>query len=153
MVGSQSFIGVNYGQLADNLPAPAVTAKLLQSTAIGKVRLYNADPAIVKALANTGIGIVIGLANGEIPGIASDPNVAGQWVGANVLPFYPASNIDVITVGNEVMTSGDQGLMSQLLPAMQNIQNALTSGHCLLYLLEFVCLCFVGVWAMAEIGF
>ncbi|KAK1395046.1 Glucan endo-1,3-beta-D-glucosidase [Heracleum sosnowskyi] len=125
---SQSFIGVNYGQLADNLPAPAVTAKLLESTAIGKVRLYNADPAIVKALANTGIGIVIGLANGEIPGIASDPNVAGQWVGANVLQFYPASNIDVITVGNEVMTSGDQGLMSQLLPAMQNIQNALNSA-------------------------
>ncbi|WOG82400.1 hypothetical protein DCAR_0101564 [Daucus carota subsp. sativus] len=125
---SQSFIGVNYGQLADNLPAPAVTAKLLESTAIGKVRLYNADPAIVKALANTGIGIVIGLANGEIPGIASDPNVAGQWVGANVLAFYPASNIDVITVGNEVMTSGDQGLMSQLLPAMQNIQNALNAA-------------------------
>lgn len=125
---SQSFIGVNYGQLADNLPAPAVTAKLLESTAIGKVRLYNADPTIVKALANTGIGIVIGLANGEIPGIASDPNVAGQWVGANVLSFYPASNIDVITVGNEVMTSGDQGLISQLLPAMQNIQNALNSA-------------------------
>ncbi|KAL8116169.1 hypothetical protein AgCh_022603 [Apium graveolens] len=125
---SQSFIGVNYGQLADNLPSPAVTAKLLESTAIGKVRLYNADPAIVKALANTGIGIVIGLANGEIPGIASDPNVAGQWVGANVLQFYPASNIEVITVGNEVMTSGDQGLMSQLLPAMQNIENALNSA-------------------------
>lgn len=128
MVGSQSFIGVNYGQLADNLPAPAVTAKLLQSTTIGKVRLYDADVAIIKALANTGRGIVIGVANDEIPGLASDPNVAGQWVGSNVLPFYPASKIDVITVGNEVLTSKDQGLISQLLPAMQNVQNALNSG-------------------------
>ncbi|KAL1801848.1 hypothetical protein ACET3Z_030495 [Daucus carota] len=125
---SQSFIGVNYGQLSDNLPAPAVTAKLLQSTAIGKVRLYNADVAIIKSLANTGIGIVIGVANGEIPGLASDPNVAGQWVGSNVLPFYPGSKIEVITVGNEVMTSGDQGLMAQLLPAMQNVQNALNAA-------------------------
>lgn len=119
---------MNYGQLSDNLPAPAVTAKLLQSTAIGKVRLYNADVAIIKSLANTGIGIVIGVANGEIPGLASDPNVAGQWVGSNVLPFYPGSKIEVITVGNEVMTSGDQGLMAQLLPAMQNVQNALNAG-------------------------
>jgi hypothetical protein len=42
-----------------------------------------------------------------------------------VIPFYPASKIIVITVGNEVMTFGDHGLMEQLLPAMQNLQNAL----------------------------
>lgn len=90
--------------------------------------MYGADPAIIKALENTGIGIVIGTANGEIPALASDPNVATQWVGSNVLPYYPASNIDFITVGNEVMTSGDQGLISQLLPAMLNVQKALDSG-------------------------
>ncbi|KAJ1411439.1 Glycoside hydrolase family 17 [Sesbania bispinosa] len=39
--------------------------------------------------------------------------------------FYPVSNIILITVGNEIMTSGDQGLISQLLPAMQNVHNAL----------------------------
>jgi hypothetical protein len=32
--GSQSFIGINYGQVADNLPPPSSTAKLLQSTSI-----------------------------------------------------------------------------------------------------------------------
>ncbi|KAI4295531.1 hypothetical protein L6164_035570 [Bauhinia variegata] len=125
---SQSFIGVNYGQVADNHPAPADTVKLLQSTSIGKVRLYGVDPAIIKALANTGIGIVIGTANGDVPNLASDPNSATQWVNANVLPYYPASNITLITVGNEVMTSGDQGLISQLVPAMRNIQTALSSA-------------------------
>ncbi|KAL4615741.1 hypothetical protein ACB092_07G148600 [Castanea dentata] len=124
---SQSFIGVNYGQIADNLPPPAATASLLKSTAIGKVRLYGADGAIIKALANTGIGIVIGAANGDIPSLASDPNAATQWVNSNVLPYYPASNITLITVGNEVLTSMDQGLISQLLPAMRNVQNALNS--------------------------
>lgn len=126
--GSQSFIGINYGILADNLPPPAQTVRLLQSTSIGKVRLYGADPAIIKAMAGTGIGIVIGAANGDIPALASDPNFAGQWVNSNVLAYYPASKIIIVTVGNEVMSLGDQNLISQLLPAMQNIQNALNGG-------------------------
>ncbi|KAG6750265.1 hypothetical protein POTOM_047362 [Populus tomentosa] len=125
---SQSFIGINYGQLEDNLPPPSSTAKLLQSTSIQKVRLYGSDPAIIIALANTGIGIVIGTANGDIPGLASDPNFAKTWINTNVLPFYPASNIILITVGNEVMTSNDQNLMNKLLPAMQNVQNALNDA-------------------------
>lgn len=126
--GSQSFIGVNYGTYADNLPAPAQTAKLLQSTSIGKVRLYAADPAILKALAGTGIGVVLGTGNGDIPKLASDPKFATQWVESNVLAYYPATKIVVVTIGNEVMTFGDAGLISQLLPAMQNVQDALNAG-------------------------
>ncbi|CAI8600323.1 unnamed protein product [Vicia faba] len=95
---SQSFIGVNYGQIANNLPAPEVSARLLQSTTIGKVRIYGADPAIIKSLANTGIGIVIGTANSDIPILASDQNAAKQW-----------------------------GLVSQLVPAIRNVQTALSS--------------------------
>lgn len=125
---SQSFIGVNYGQVADNLPPPPVTANLLKSTTIGKVRLYGADGAIIQALAGTGIGIVIGAANSEIPALASDPNAATGWVNSNVILYYPASNITLITIGNEVMMTMDQGLISQLLPAMRNVQNALNSA-------------------------
>ncbi|KAI5581137.1 hypothetical protein BDE02_08G201400 [Populus trichocarpa] len=128
IANSQSFIGINYGQVADNLPPPPSTAKLFQSTSIQKVRLYGSDPAIIKALANTGIGIVIGTANGDIPGLASDPNFAKSWINTNVLPFYPASNIILITVGNEVMTSNDQNLINKLLPAMQYVQNALNDA-------------------------
>ncbi|CAI9769188.1 unnamed protein product [Fraxinus pennsylvanica] len=125
---SESFVGVNYGIVADNLPPPEATAKLLKSTSFEKVRLYGADPAIIKALANSGIGIVIGAANGDIPAMASDPNFAGQWVNSNVMAYYPASNIIVVSVGNEVVTSGDQNLLSNLLPAMQNVQNALNAA-------------------------
>lgn len=129
MLESESFIGINYGQVADNLPSPEATAKLLQSTAIDKVRLYGADPAIIKALANTGIEIMIGVSSGDIPGMASDPNFANSWINSNVIPFYPASKINIINVGNEVMMSGDPNLMSQLLPAMQNLQNAINSAN------------------------
>ncbi|KNA12975.1 hypothetical protein SOVF_121020 isoform B [Spinacia oleracea] len=124
---AQSYLGINYGNLADNLPPPEATAKLLKSTPFSKVRLYGADPAIIKALANTGIGIVIGAANGDIPALASDPSHATQWVNSNVLAF-PDSKIILITVGNEVISSGDQNLITQLVPAMQNIQNALNTA-------------------------
>jgi len=128
----QSFIGVNYGQAADNLPPPAATANLLKSTTIGKVRLDGADGAIIKALAGTGIEIVIGAANSEIPTLASDLNSATAWVNSNVVPYYPASNITLITVGNEVMITMDHGLISQLLPAMRNVQKSVSwsNGYC-----------------------
>lgn len=119
---------MNYGQVADNLPPPEATVKLLQSTTITKVRLYGADPAILKALANSGIGVVIAAANGDIPSLASDPAAATQWINANVRPYYPATNITLISVGNEVMNSPDQNLISQLVPAMRNVQSALSSA-------------------------
>ncbi|PIN05629.1 Glucan endo-1,3-beta-D-glucosidase [Handroanthus impetiginosus] len=125
---SQSYIGVNYGQVGDNLPSPEATAKLLQSTAIEKVRLYGSDPGVIKAFANTGIGIMIGISNSDIPGMASDPDLAKNWIDNNVVPFYPASKIILINVGNEVLSYNDPNMMKQLLPAMQNLQNALDAA-------------------------
>lgn len=119
---------MNYGQVADNLPPPDATAKLLQSTSITKLRLYGADPAMIKALANTNISIVIGAANGDIPNLANSLSFASQWIAANIAPFFPASKISTIAVGNEVLESNDPGLSSQLLPAMQNLQNALSAA-------------------------
>ncbi|XP_040378664.1 glucan endo-1,3-beta-D-glucosidase [Oryza brachyantha] len=121
---AQSYIGVNYGEVADNLPAPEETVKLLKSTTISKVRLYGVDPAIMRALAGTGISIVVGVANGEIPSLAADPAAASRWLAANVLPFVPASTISVVAVGNEVLESGDASLAAALLPAMQNLRAA-----------------------------
>ncbi|ESR48214.1 hypothetical protein CICLE_v10003630mg, partial [Citrus x clementina] len=123
---SEPFIGINYGNLGDNLPSPEDTVKLLQSTSIQKIRLYNPDIPMIKALANSGIDIVVGTQNSEIPALASDPNAAKTWINTNVLPFYPASNIFLIMVGNEV--SLDENFRKQLLPAMQNMQNALDAA-------------------------
>ncbi|OAY80975.1 glucan endo-1,3-beta-glucosidase 7-like [Ananas comosus] len=121
---SQSYIGVNYGEVADNLPPPDATARLLKTTSISKVRLYGADPAIIRALAGTNISLVIGAANGDIPALATDPSAATRWIAANVLPFVPDSQISVVAVGNEVIESGDATLAAQLLPAMQNLLSA-----------------------------
>uniref|UniRef100_A0A0D6QVV0 glucan endo-1,3-beta-D-glucosidase n=1 Tax=Araucaria cunninghamii TaxID=56994 RepID=A0A0D6QVV0_ARACU len=117
-------LGVTYGQVADNLPPPSAVAHLVQSTLISKVKLYGADPAILKAFANTGIGMVVGVANDQIPSF-NQLSVAQDWVKNNIVPFVPATNIIAVCVGNEVLYSGDQNLMAQLLPALQNLHTAL----------------------------
>ncbi|KAK8953374.1 Glucan endo-1,3-beta-glucosidase 7 [Platanthera guangdongensis] len=126
--GAQSFIGVNYGQVADNLPSPESTVHLLLSTTVGKIRLYGADPAILRALAGTRISAVIGTGNGDIPSLAGDPSAASSWVAANVLPFLPSTSISAVSVGNEALSSGDPSIASLLLPAMQNLRSALAAS-------------------------
>uniref|UniRef100_A0ACD5XAC4 Uncharacterized protein n=1 Tax=Avena sativa TaxID=4498 RepID=A0ACD5XAC4_AVESA len=122
--GAQSYIGVNYGEVADNLPSPDATARLVKSTTISKVRLYGVDAGVIRAFAGTGVSLVVGVANGEIPAIAADPAAAAGWLAGNVLPFIPASTISVVAVGNEVLESGDAALAAALLPAMQNLRAA-----------------------------
>ncbi|XP_065001079.1 glucan endo-1,3-beta-glucosidase 7-like [Musa acuminata AAA Group] len=125
---SQSFIGVNYGQVADNLPPPSATASLLQSTTISKLRLYGADPAIIRSLSGTNISLVLGVPNADIPSLASDPSAAASWAAANVLPYVPATSISLVAVGNEALDSGDAALASQLLPAMRNLGSAVAAS-------------------------
>ncbi|PAN50736.1 hypothetical protein PAHAL_9G542300 [Panicum hallii] len=122
---SQSFIGVNYGTIADNLPPPASTASLLMSTSIGKLRLYEPQPELVAALAGSNISILLGIPNGDVPNLASSPAAAASWAAANIPTTVPVS---AISVGNELLNSGDPTLAPQLLPAMQNLLAALPAG-------------------------
>ena len=122
---SQSFIGVNYGTIADNLPPPASTASLLMSTSIAKLRLYEPQPDLVAALAGSNISILLGIPNGAVPNLASSPAAAASWAAANIPATLPVSSI---SVGNELLNSGDPTLAPQLLPAMQNLLAALPAG-------------------------
>lgn len=124
LVEHSPVLGVNYGQTADNLPPPSAVAKLVQSTTISKLRIYGADPAILQAFANTGIGLLLGISNDQIPSL-NQLAVAQNWVKNNIVPFVPATDIIGISVGNEVLFSGDRVLISQLLPALQNLHAAL----------------------------
>ncbi|RCV37628.1 hypothetical protein SETIT_8G079300v2 [Setaria italica] len=122
---SQSFIGVNYGTIADNLPPAASTASLLMSTSIGKLRLYEPQPDLVAALAGSNISILLGIPNGDVPNLASSPAAAASWAAANIPTTVTVS---AISVGNELLNSGDPTLAPQLLPAMQNLLAALPAG-------------------------
>ncbi|KAH6778716.1 Glycosyl hydrolase superfamily protein [Perilla frutescens var. hirtella] len=119
-------LGINYGQIANNLPHPEAVIPLAKSIGVTRVKLYDADPHVLKAFANTGVEFVVGLGN-EYLNAMGDPKQALSWVKTNVQCYLPATKISCIAVGNEVLTFNDSSLSSHLLPAMENIQQALVS--------------------------
>ncbi|XP_057475226.1 glucan endo-1,3-beta-glucosidase [Actinidia eriantha] len=119
-------IGVNYGTLADNLPPPAQVAQFLKDrTTIDRVKIFDANPDIIRAFSGTGILLSITVPNGDIPSLA-DPRAARRWVGSHIQPFYPQTKFQYILVGSEVLHWGDQNMKANLVPAMRSLHNALT---------------------------
>lgn len=119
-------IGINYVRAGKNLLSPAEAVSLMKALKIGRVKLYDSDPEVLTALANSGLSVVIAVKNEEIPTVASSILNADEWVKRNVLAHYPATRINAITVGNEILTDyNNQDRWSKLVPAMQNIHSSL----------------------------
>nr|ABR18134.1 unknown [Picea sitchensis] len=123
---SSSTTGINYGQVADNLASPELVVGLLQTNSINKVKLYSVNETVLKAFANTGIELIVGMGNEDV-GNMTDPTKATEWVNENIKAYLPATKIRGIAVGNEVYTGTDTQLMANLVPAMKNIHSALVS--------------------------
>ncbi|XP_042025882.1 glucan endo-1,3-beta-glucosidase 11-like [Salvia splendens] len=126
LLNSASPLGINYGQIANNLPHPESVVPLVKSIGARSVKLYDADPRVLKAFANTGVEFIVGLGN-EYLARMRDPKQALAWVKSNVQCYLPATKITCIAVGNEVLTLNDSALSSNLLPAMESIHTALVS--------------------------
>ncbi|XP_051113575.1 glucan endo-1,3-beta-glucosidase 14-like [Andrographis paniculata] len=120
-------VGINYGQIANNLPSPPRVAYLLSLLNITRVKLYDADPNVLSAFANTGVEFTIGLGNEHLQAV-TDPSQARSWIEQHVHPYISQTKITCIAVGNEVLTGNDTQLMSYLLPAMQSVNDALLNS-------------------------
>ncbi|XP_072994865.1 glucan endo-1,3-beta-glucosidase-like [Typha latifolia] len=121
-------IGVNYGTLGDNLPPPAqVAAFLKQRTRINRVKIFDSNPDLIRAFAGTGISVVITAPDDAITSLAS-PGGAAAFVAAHVTPFYPATDISLVLVGNEILDSADRNLIFNLVPAMRQLAVALAAS-------------------------
>ncbi|XP_073063196.1 glucan endo-1,3-beta-glucosidase 14-like [Primulina eburnea] len=119
-------VGINYGQIANNLPPPPRVANLLKSVNISRVKLYDADPNVLSAFANSDVEFVIGLGNEYLQKM-TDPVQAQSWIQQRVQPYISRTKITCITVGNEVLTGNDTQLKSYLIPAMQTVYGALSN--------------------------
>ncbi|KAM7460299.1 hypothetical protein LguiB_036347 [Lonicera macranthoides] len=121
-------IGVNYGTVADNLPPPAQVAQFLKDkTTIDRVKLFDANPEIIRAFAGTGIAVTVTTPNGEIAGLANPAN-AQRWIDTNIKPFHPKTKINYIAVGNEVLHWGPPEAIDNLVAAMRSLNQALVQS-------------------------
>ncbi|XP_062160637.1 glucan endo-1,3-beta-glucosidase 11-like [Alnus glutinosa] len=117
-------LGINYGQVANNLPPPDKVLKLLSALKLTKTRIYDTNPQILTAFANSNIELLVTVENAMLVQLM-DPQQVLQWVTTHIKPYFPATRITGIAVGNEIFTGGDDTLMTYLVPAMVNIHNAL----------------------------
>ncbi|XP_059452313.1 probable glucan endo-1,3-beta-glucosidase A6 [Corylus avellana] len=118
-------VGVNYGQLGNNLPSPSRSVELIKSLNAKRVKIYDANPDILKALKHTDIQVCIMVPNQLIVNISGNQTLADDWVRSNVVPFYPDTMIRYLLVGNEIISSSDTQTWDNLVPAMRKISSSL----------------------------
>ncbi|KAH7576692.1 hypothetical protein JRO89_XS01G0132000 [Xanthoceras sorbifolium] len=121
-------IGVNYGRIANNLPSATKVVELLKSQGIERVKVFDADPAVLKSLSGSGIKVTVDLPNELLFATAKGPSFASKWVEKNVAAYYPETQIEAIAVGNEVFVDPHNSTKF-LLPAMKNIHEALVKSN------------------------
>ncbi|XP_010540580.1 PREDICTED: glucan endo-1,3-beta-glucosidase 11-like [Tarenaya hassleriana] len=122
-----SCFGINYGQVGDNLPPPVNVLELLSSLGISKTRIYDTNPQILSAFANSNIEIIVTVENDMLP-VLINPQQAFQWVNSHIKPYFPTTKIRGIAVGNEIFADDDSSLIGYLVPAMMSIHAALVQS-------------------------
>ncbi|CAN6563702.1 unnamed protein product [Malus baccata var. baccata] len=119
-------IGVNYGTLGDNLPSHEDVVQLFKDNHINKMRLFNPNPEVLKALMGQGISIVLGIPNEDLASLSESQEAVDQWFAVNVQPYIDDIEFNYIAVGNEVIP-GELG--SYVWQVMQYLQHTIDEYH------------------------
>ncbi|KAM7500975.1 hypothetical protein LguiA_025389 [Lonicera macranthoides] len=124
----EPYVGVNIGTDVSNSLSPSELVSFLQLQKITHIRLYDADPDILKALSKTKIRVIISVPNNQILGIGSSNTTAATWIGRNVAAYYPETLITAIAVGDEVLTTIPSS-SPILMPAIESLYSALVAAN------------------------
>ncbi|KAG8498705.1 hypothetical protein CXB51_005125 [Gossypium anomalum] len=95
-----AYIGVNIGTDLSDMPTPTEVVALLKAQRIRHVRLYDADQAMLLALAKTGIQVTVSVPNDQLLGIGQSNATAANWVARNIVAHVPATNITAASSSN-----------------------------------------------------
>ncbi|XP_004297245.1 PREDICTED: glucan endo-1,3-beta-glucosidase-like [Fragaria vesca subsp. vesca] len=125
ITGAQS-AGVCYGRNGNNLPSDTEVVDLYKSNGIGRMRIYEPNQATLEALRGSNIELMVTILNNNLQAL-TDAAAATDWVQKNVQPYSADVKFKYIAVGNEVHP--DAAEAKYLLPAIQNIQNAVTAAN------------------------
>lgn len=125
-------IGVNWGLLSTHRMPPSVVVDLMKDNRIGKVKLFDASPAVLRALMGSGIEVMVGIPNEMLGLLSSSPASSDLWVGQNVSRYVVKGGVNIryIAVGNEPFLTSYQGqFQSFVVPAMLNLQQSLAKAN------------------------
>ncbi|KAL6983224.1 hypothetical protein U1Q18_016615, partial [Sarracenia purpurea var. burkii] len=123
-IAGGAHIGVDYGRLGDNLPAPRDVISLYKRCGIKSLRLFDPSPEVLQALRGSNLRVSLGVRNEDLPSLAASQAAANAWVNTNVAPYRSNVTFGWITLGNEVIPGP---FAASVAPAINNIQNAINS--------------------------
>ncbi|KAK9664403.1 hypothetical protein RND81_14G039200 [Saponaria officinalis] len=123
---SDAHVGVLYGTMGDNLPAPKeVVCGLLASNNITRVRLLEPNKEVLTALKGKNVEVLLGFPNQDIFTTTTDP-LFDQWVSVNVKPYVPDVKIKYIVLGTDLSRNSDHNKYTfGAFPVMQGIHKSL----------------------------
>ncbi|CAA6660660.1 unnamed protein product [Spirodela intermedia] len=95
---------------------------------IKRVKLYDADPNVLRAFQNSNVEFIVAIDNGKVASVM-DPTKARAWIEENVKPYLPQTLITSITVGNEVFSGSDTSVYQALKELGLDKQVNVTTAH------------------------
>ncbi|KAK7262056.1 hypothetical protein RJT34_29616 [Clitoria ternatea] len=134
---AESAIGVNWGTVSFHKLKPSTVVDLLKDNKIPKVKLFEADPDVLKALMGSGIQVMVGIPNEMLALLSSSPVSADLWVRHNVSAYMGKGGADIryVAVGNEpFLTSYNGQYQNMVMPAIQNLQQSLVKANLASYI-------------------
>ncbi|KAK8672753.1 hypothetical protein V6N13_111116 [Hibiscus sabdariffa] len=129
---AESAIGVNWGTVSFHKLRPSTVVDLLKDNNIQKVKLFEADPLVLRALMGSGIQVMVGIPNEMLAALSSSSAAADLWVRQNISTYVGKGGADIryIAVGNEpFLTSYADQFQSYVVPAMVNLQQSLVRAN------------------------
>ncbi|XVF58559.1 hypothetical protein PTKIN_Ptkin07bG0075700 [Pterospermum kingtungense] len=134
---AESSIGVNWGTVSSHKLKPSTVVDLLKDNNIQKVKLFEADPLVLRALMGSGIQVMVGIPNEMLASLSSSPAASDLYIRQNVSAYIGKGGADIryIAVGNEpFLTSYAGQFQSYVVPALGNLQQSLARANLARYI-------------------
>ncbi|XP_024021482.1 glucan endo-1,3-beta-glucosidase 5 [Morus notabilis] len=125
---AESAVGVNWGTISLHRLKPSTVVDLLKDNKISKVKIFDTDPVVLRALIGSGIQVMVGVPNEMLASLSSSAAASDSWVRQNVTAYMGKGGVDIryIAVGNEpFLTSYSGQFQSYVVPALLNLQQSL----------------------------
>ena len=91
----ESAIGVNWGTISFHKMKPSTVVDLLKSNRVEKVKLFDADSRVLKALMGSGIQVMVGIPNEMLASLSSSSLASDLWVRQNVSSYVVKGGVDI----------------------------------------------------------
>jgi len=91
----ESAIGVNWGTVSFHKLKPSTVVDLLKDNKIPKVKVFEAEPEVLKPLMGSGIQVMLGIPNDMLALLGTSPTAADLWLRQNVSAYIGKHGADI----------------------------------------------------------